>query len=141
MKHLTPYLMFNGDCEEAVNFYKECFDGELGYMGRYGDSPMEVPQAQQAKIMHVEFKFWGGSIMASDHMDCAGYTTKSGDSNIHLSLGFDSIEKMHKTFDLLKRDGTVTMKLQEQFWGDTFGMLTDKFGIKWMFSCNGCKMD
>ncbi len=139
MQNLTPYLMFNGNCEEAMNFYKECFGGELGYMGRYGDSPMEVPPEQRDKIMHVELKFWGGSIIASDHMDCTGYTINTDGANIHLSLGFDSDRKMARTFKRLKRGGSVTMELREQFWGDKFGMLTDRFGIKWMFSCHGCK--
>ena len=139
MQNLTPYLMFNGNCEQAMNFYKECFGGELGYMGRYGDSPMDVPPEQRDKIMHVEFKFWGGSIMASDHMDSAGYTTEANGANVHLSLGFASDKQMHKSFDLLKQGGKVTMDLCEQFWGDKFGMLTDRFGIKWMFSCHGCK--
>ena len=75
MQNLTPYLMFNGTCEKAMHFYKDCFDGELGYLGRYGDSPMNVDPADKDKIMHVEFKFWGGSIMASDHIDKANYTT------------------------------------------------------------------
>jgi len=48
----APYLMFNGNCEEAVNFYKECFDDEIGLMGRYGDSPMEVPESRKDKIVH-----------------------------------------------------------------------------------------
>ena len=51
--------MFNGNCEEAFNVYKECFNGEIGLMGRYGDSPMEVPESRKDKIVHVELKFCG----------------------------------------------------------------------------------
>jgi len=58
MEKLTPYLMYNGVCEEAMNFYKECFNGEIVNMGRYGDSPMEVPESHKTKIVHVEFRFW-----------------------------------------------------------------------------------
>ena len=51
--------MFKGNCEEAVNFYNECFDDEIGLMGRYGDSPIEVPESRKDKIVHVELKFCG----------------------------------------------------------------------------------
>ena len=52
MEKFATYLMFNGNCEEAVNFYKECFDDEIGLMGRYGDSPIEVPESRKDKIVH-----------------------------------------------------------------------------------------
>lgn len=135
MKNLVPYLMFNGDCEEAINFYKQCLDGEVGYMGRFGESPMEVPEDQKNKIMHVEFKFAGGSFMASDNMDSAAFTEAATGSNIHLSLGFDNEDETKAVFEKLQAGGEVTMPLQAQFWGDLFGMITDKYGIKWMVSC------
>lgn len=134
MKNLTPYLMFNGNCEEAINFYQTCFDGEIGYIGTYADAPMEVSESQKGKIMHVEFKFWGGTILASDDLDNADYTTKPENTNIHLSLGFEDEAEMEKVYNLLGQGGQRTMEIKEQFWGSKFGMLTDKFGIKWMFS-------
>lgn len=135
MENLAPYLMFNGNCEEAINFYKECFDGEIGYMGRFSDSPIDVPSDQKNKIMHVEFKFWAGSFFASDVVEGVDFTKKFVDSNIHLSLGFEDVDDMNKTFDKLQQGGKVTMEIKEQFWESYFGMLTDKFGIQWMFSC------
>ena len=134
MEKLKPYLMYKGDCEEAVNFYKKFFDGEIAFMGRYGDSPMEVAESHKNKILHIELKFWGGSILASDNIDSAE-SSKTNSSSIQLSLGFKDPLKMENTFNCLKQDGQVTMELKEQFWGDKFGMLTDKFGIKWMFNC------
>jgi PhnB protein len=120
--------------KEAMNFYKECFNGEIVNMGRYGDSPMEVAESHKNKILHIELKFWGGSILASDNIDSAE-SSKTNSSSIQLSLGFKDPLKMENTFNCLKQDGQVTMELKEQFWGDKFGMLTDKFGIKWMFNC------
>ncbi|HBL54565.1 MAG TPA: hypothetical protein DDZ36_01340, partial [Deltaproteobacteria bacterium] len=70
-----------------------------------------------------------------DNMDIAESSEKSERSRIHLSLEFEDSFKMEQTFEKLKQDGQVTMELKEQFWGDNFGMLTDKFGIKWMFNC------
>ena len=69
MEKFAPYLMFNGNCGELVNFYKECINCEIGSMRRYGDSPMEVPESRKDKKVHVELKFWGGSILASDNKD------------------------------------------------------------------------
>ena len=54
MEKFAPYLMLKGNCGEEINFYKECFNGEIGLMGRYGDSQMEVPESRKDKIMHVE---------------------------------------------------------------------------------------
>ena len=83
--------------------------------------------------MHVELKFLGGSIFASDNKDITE-SSKTDSSCIHLSLGLEDPHKMERTYEKLKQDGQATMPLKEQFWGDKFGMLTDKFGIKWMFN-------
>ena len=85
--------MFKVNCEEEVNFYKECFNGEIGLMGRYGDSPMEVPESRKDKIVHVELKFWGGSILASDNKDSTE-SSKTDSSCIHLSLGLEDTLNM-----------------------------------------------
>ena len=135
MQDLMPYLMFNGDCAAAFDHYKECFGGEIEFMGKYGDSPMEVPDDQKDKVMHTTIRFWGGAIMGSDYVKEADYTTEGSSANVHLSLSFKDAETMDATFEKLGAGGTVTMPLGDQFWGDRFGMLTDRFGIQWMFSC------
>ena len=95
---------------------------------------MEVPESRKDKIMHVELKFWVGSILAPDNLDSTD-SSKTDSSCVHLSLGFEHTLKMERTYKKLKQDGQAKMPLKEQFWGDKFGMLTDKFGIKWMFNC------
>ena len=84
--------------------------------------------------MHIGLKFWGVSILASDNMG-SKESSKTDSSCVLLSLGFEDPLKMERTYEKLKQDGQPTMLLKEQFWGDKFGMLTDKFGIKWMFYC------
>ena len=135
MKNLSPYLMFNGNCEEAMYFYQDCLGGKIEYMRRYTNTPLDVPEDKQKKIMHAEFSFWGGNLMFSDLMDEANFTTPATASNIHLNLGFEDKNKMQETFDKLKQGGKVTTELEEQFWGDIFGMVQDKYGINWMFIC------
>lgn len=127
--------MFDGNCEEAINFYKDCLDGEIIYLGRYSESPMEVPESHKDRIMHAGMDFWGGSIMASDHMESAGFTDNAGGSNVHLSLNFEDADKMDDVFNKLGAGGKITMPLEKTFWGDKFGMLQDKYGFNWMFSC------
>ena len=89
--------MFKGNCEEAVNFFKECFNGKISLMERYGDSPMEVPESRKDKIMPVELKFWGGSILAPDNLDSTE-SSKTDSSFVHLSLGFEHPLKMERTY-------------------------------------------
>ena len=89
--------MFKGNCEEAVNFFKECFNGKISLMERYEDSPMEVPESRKDKIMPVELKFWGGSILAPDNLDNTD-SSKTDSSCVHLSLGFEDLLKMERTY-------------------------------------------
>ncbi|HEY5407699.1 MAG TPA: glyoxalase/bleomycin resistance/extradiol dioxygenase family protein [Ginsengibacter sp.] len=129
---LFPYLNFNGNCEEALNFYKDAFGGEIIQLGRYGESPMESPEEIKDKIIHGRLQFGDVLIMASDAMNENGIN--SGD-NISLSVECDTNGQLEKVFSKMSEGGKITMPLQEQFWGATFGMLTDKFGIHWMFNC------
>ena len=129
---LYPYLNFNGNCEEALNFYKSAFDADITQLGRYGDSPMESPDEVKDKIIHGRVQFGDVIIMASDAMNEKDFT-RSGD--ISLSIECETADQLEKVFAKMAEGGKVTMPLQDQFWGARFGMLTDKFGIHWMFNC------
>lgn len=132
---LTPYLIFDGQCEAAINFYKKVFDGETSYMSRFSEGPMEIPDAMKDRIMHTTLNFKGISIMASDSMERATSDADAKGTHVQLSLNFDSKEELTGIFHKLKEGGEVTMPPEDTFWGDYFGMLTDKFGINWMLSC------
>ncbi len=134
MNKLTPYIMFDGNCEEALNFYAKCFQGEITFMGKFKDSPMDVSSKDENKIMHATLEFWGGSIMASDHIATADFTSFSPSSNIHMSLSFDKLEDLETTFELLAEEGNIAMPINKTFWGDIFGMVKDKYGTQWMMS-------
>ena len=129
---LFPYLNFPGNCEEALNFYKEALKGEIIQLGRYGESPMKSPEEFKDKIIHGRLQFGDALIMASDVM--GGRAVNSGD-NISLSVDCDDDQRLEEVFSKMSSEGKITMPLQEQFWGAKFGMLTDKFGIHWMFNC------
>jgi PhnB protein len=125
---LNPYLNFDGRSKEAMEFYQKAFGGEL-VVQTFGDSPVETPDEQKDRVMHAQLEADAIVIMASD--------TQPGDpvavgSNVNLSLVGTDGAALTKIFDALAEGGEVTLPLSEQFWGDTFGMLNDRFGIKWM---------
>lgn len=131
MFHLVPYLHFNGEAEEVLNFYKDVFNGEIIVLNRYADSPMQVNEDWKNKIIHARLKFDNNIIMISDsHNGQLAY--KQG--NIQLSVEVEDEKKIEEVFNKLAAGGKVTMPLAKQFWGATFGMLQDKFGVNWMFN-------
>lgn len=137
---LHPYLFFQGNCQEALEFYAQALNGEVVEFHSYNENPefaQKLPAEWQNKWMHAEFKAGSIFFMASDVMpDGEEYGAKINyeTSPITLSLNFHSESEELEVFNKLAEGGTITMPLTETFWGATFGMLTDKFGIKWMFN-------
>jgi PhnB protein len=131
MNGVMPYITFQGNCEEALNFYQECLGGEILYMGRYGGSPM-AGQAPDDKIMHATLKVGDTHIMAADNMAPDPFAVGG---NIALTVGTEDAGDAERIFNALAEGGRVTMPIAETFWAERFGMLTDKFGIDWMVNC------
>ncbi len=132
MKTLNPYINFSGKCEEALEFYKECFDGEIIAVNTFGDCPEEMPEESRGKIMHAEFRSEDIYFMATDGMP--GCENSIG-NNISLSISLTNEEEQTKIFSSLTKDGTITMPLENTFWGARFEMLVDQFGVNWMLNC------
>lgn len=134
MASVTPYLTFNGNCEDAFNFYKSVFGTEFTYIGRFKDMPSEepIPESQKEKIMHVGLPIGEGTnIYGSDSSEAFGQHVTMG-TNISISINATSEQEARKLFDGLSSGGHITMSLDKTFWGALFGMFTDKFGIHWM---------
>ena len=125
---LYPYLNFNGNAAEAMNHYKSVFGGELK-MQTFGESNMAETPQEKSLIVHATLKSDAVTIMASDTHP--KQPRKFGD-NVSLSLQGEDSKRLTDAFNLLAAGGKVDMPLAKQFWGDTFGMVTDKFGIHWM---------
>lgn len=132
MKTFNVYLTFNGNCEEAINFYKNILGGEIITKQTFGESPMPSEENWKNKIMHVHYKADGIELMASDSMP---EQPVNAGSNISLSINLTDEAEQTKIFNALAEGGKVTMPLADQFWGARFGMLTDKFGYHWMLNC------
>jgi PhnB protein len=133
---LTPYIMFNGNCEEALNFYAKATGGSIENLMRFGDVPGGggMPGANKDHVMHSHFKADGFMFMASDTGGPAPVGQGSG--QVHLSINFENEAQQEKVFNALAEGGKVSMPLNDTFWGARFGMLTDKYGINWMFNCD-----
>lgn len=140
MEAIVPYLMFNGNASDALAFYAGVFDGKTLFQQTFGESPMagETTEEYKSKIMHATFQAGNLTFMVSDNMP--GHQVNGG-TNLSLSLNFKSVADIDKTFAGLSEGATVTMPLQDTFWGAKFGMLTDKFGINWMFNHDYEKKD
>ncbi len=135
---LVAYVTFNGNTEEAFNFYKEGLEGEIVNIQRMGDSPegAAMPEADRKKIMHISLEApHGVRLMGSDHFDFGGEAFSNGGNNFSLSLHPDSEALADKLFNNLSAGGTTIMPMAKAPWGDYFGMFADKFGIKWMINC------
>lgn len=134
------YLTFNGNCEEAFNFYKSVFGGEFPYIGRFGEMPPDagapVSPEDANKIMHVSLPISDETfLMGSDTGGEWAPNFKAG-NNFSISVSSDKKEEVERIFNALAAGGTITMPLAKTFWSSSYGMLTDKFGINWMVSIN-----
>lgn len=132
MTQLVAYLQFQGQCREALTFYRECLGGELT-LQKVGESPMaaQMPSEAAANILHGALTRNGTIIvMGSDMM---GSRLKPGNS-VALCLNCSSDQEIYDCFDKLSAGGQVVMPLHQSFWGGTYGELTDKYGIQWLFN-------
>lgn len=139
MATTNTYLTFNGNCEDAFNFYKSVFGGEFTFMGKFGEMPeneeCKISDEDKNKIMHVSLPIGTSILMGSDTGGEWAPKFVQG-NNFSVSVTAESKEEADKLFTGLSANGLVTMPMENTFWGDYFGMFTDQFGINWMISFN-----
>jgi PhnB protein len=141
MARVSTYLNFERDTEAAFNFYKSVFGTEfIGNIDRMGTAPEdpERPLTEEDKnlVMNVQLPILGGHVlMGTDAPTSMGFQLVKG-NNVYINLEPDTRAETDKLFNALKEEGDVEVNLQQMFWGDYFGSLTDKFGVKWMFNCS-----
>jgi PhnB protein len=129
---LEPYLHFNGTCEEALNFYKGVFGGEIVAIQHWEGSPLEsqVPADFKGKVLHATYKAPEFTLMASDS---SRPMPKSGE--ITLSIGLTDEAEAKRIFEGLAAGAEISMPLQQTYWAKAFGSLTDRYGVPWMINC------
>jgi PhnB protein len=141
MKTINPYLNFHGNTEEAFNFYKSVFGGEFLTIMRFKDTPEapKIPAHERDKIMHIALPIGKDTIlMATDALESMGQKLAIG-NNFHMSIDTESKAEADRLFKALSSEGTITVPIENMFWGSYFGMVTDKFGVQWMVSYDAPK--
>jgi PhnB protein len=135
MTSVNPYLIFNGNCEEAFLFYKSVFGGEFPYIGKFKDMPAQegcdqVSEKDANRIMHVSLPIGNTILMGSDSSEQSGDVVFGG--NFSVSINVESAAEADRIFNGLSEGGIVFMAMNKTFWGAYFGMFKDKFGVSWM---------
>jgi PhnB protein len=131
------YLTFNGNCEEAFNFYKSVFGGEFAYFSRFKDLPdteaMKLSAIDQEKVLHLTLPISKEtSLMGCDTGSLL--PTASFGNNFWISVNAKSKPEANRLFNALSEHGNIVMPMGNTYWGAYFGMFTDKFGINWMLN-------
>ncbi len=136
MLGVSPYIAFRGNCRDAIEFYKNALDARVLFMQTVGESPM-ADMGPAENIMHSTIKVGDSTIMMCD--DPSPGEAAAGAGNISLAIGLNDPERAKQVFGNLSKDGTVVMPLEKTFWAEAFGMVNDKFGVKWMVNCETSK--
>lgn len=137
MASINPYIHFNGNAEEALNFYKSVFGGEFAMIVRFKEfaSPEHpMSEAEANKIAHIALPIGKTSVlMASDTPEFLGKHNEN-ETRSKISINADSKEEADKVFNGLSAGGQIEMPIADSPWGSYFGMFRDKYGIEWMVS-------
>jgi PhnB protein len=129
----NPYLLFNGNCEQAFKFYEKVLGGKMIAMTRFSDTPAADAHGAdfRDKIIHARLSFGDGVLMASD-APSAHYEPMRG---MQVTLNVDTPDEAERIFKAFAEGGQVKMPIQETFWAIRYGMLVDRFGTPWMINC------
>ena len=134
MALINPYINFNGNAEEAFNFYKSVFGGEFAKIMRFKDvssSEYPIPENEANKIMHIALPIGKNILMANDVPERMGKVNEN-ENRSKISISAESREEADKMFNGLSAGGTIEVPIGDSPWGSYFGMFRDKFGIEWM---------
>ncbi|GAB1768547.1 MULTISPECIES: VOC family protein [Priestia] len=132
---IYPYLIMNGNGQEAVKFYEKALDAKVIGVQTFGEMPSnpEFPTPIEAvdRVMNAHLKVGNTDLMLSDTFPGQPYQIGS---QVTVAITIDSVEKSKEVFQKLQEGGQIEMPLQETFWSPSYGQLTDKFGITWQIS-------
>ena len=134
MTAINPYLNFNGNTEEAFNFYKSVFGGEFLALMRFKDNAGcgAIPESEKERIMHVALPIGNGAVlMGTDALESMGQKLTFG-NNFYICINPESKEEADRLFNGLSAGGKIEMAMQDMFWGAYWGSFADKFGVQWM---------
>jgi PhnB protein len=137
IKSLSPYVNFIGTASQAIALYERVLGATTLNVVRAGDVPgTTVPSDQKDRVLHGALRVGSAQLMVSDANPDQDAVAAA---NVHVSLDFTDVDEMARKFIALAEGGTITVPLQDTFWGAKFGMLTDAFGLRWIFNCEAAK--
>ena len=129
--NVNPYIAFKGNCREAIEFYTNALGATVLFSHTFGESPM-ANMGPAENIIHCSIRIGDSTLMMCDD---PRPETASADGNISLAIGLNDPERARLLFENLAQGGRTVMPLQKTYWAEAFGMVTDKFGVKWMVNC------
>ncbi|MFI8481105.1 VOC family protein [Pseudomonas sp. NPDC078700] len=132
---INSYLTFDGNCEEAFNFYAQCLGGKIEGLMRFADIPCEdaqIPPGSEERIMHMRLLVGDQVLMGSDSCPMQPYEGIKGNS---VALNLDCTDEGERIFNALAKGGTIEMPFEKTFWATRFGSVKDRFGVPWLINC------
>ncbi len=141
MANINPHINYNGNAEEAFNFYKSVFGGEFTKIIRFKDlasDEFQVPENEENKIMHISLPIGNTVLMANDVPEIMGRTNEN-ENRSKIVITAESKEEADKIFNGLSVGGQIEMPISDSPWGTYFGMFRDKYGVEWMVDFDGNK--
>ena len=134
MALINPHVNFNGNAEEAFNFYKSVFGGDFAMIMRFKDMPgmeQQVSEKEANKIMHIALPIGQNILMGNDVPESMGQVNER-ENRSKISISAESREEADRLFNGLSAGGSVEVPIDDSPWGSYFGMFRDKYGIEWM---------
>lgn len=128
---LMTHLSFNGECEAAFKLYAACLGGEIALMLTYGEAPGATDPGLKDKIAHATLKF-GDQALTGVDVAAKQYEQPRG---FALQLNVDDLDEAQRIFGMLAEGGRVQLSMQQTFWAERYGMVTDRFGVPWEINC------
>mmetsp|Transcript_21377 Transcript_21377/g.19448 ORF Transcript_21377/g.19448 Transcript_21377/m.19448 type:complete len:140 (-) Transcript_21377:24-443(-) len=128
------YIYFNGNANEAIDYYSEIFNGKVLIRKTFGESPIPCEEDMKNKIIHAMLQIENTVLMISDTPKDRVF---NAGNNVVISVALLDVERANNIYNALSNEGSIQVPFNKQFWGSHFGELTDKFGVKWMINVEG----
>ncbi len=136
MASINPYITFNGNAEEAFNFYKSVFGGEFSKIVRFKDLPTEISQHfsddESEKLMHIALPIGAHNVLIANDAPKFLGTVNENENRSKISVSAESKSEADRIFNALSDDGQIEVPMNDSPWGSYFGMFRDKYGIEWI---------
>lgn len=132
---INPYLLFDGNCRQAMAFYEKALGAKIETISTWGEGPAadQMPKEAHDLVMHASLNLNDQRIMASDNPPGDKY---EGYKGFNITINVDKPEDAEQIFGAISEGGQITMPIEETFWALRFGMVTDQFGVPWMVNCD-----